>query len=324
MVTTIGAAALAALSLIGAAAPVQAGCTLEPKAEFKVALRGPRPVTPVTVNGTELDFLIDSGAFFSTITPAKASEVKLKPAYARGDILGVGGRTALQVADADSFRVGGRTLRDVQFVVAEGIGDGLAGAVGQSLLIAGDVDYDLSGGLIRLLTPKDCGDSPLAYWALGKPFNTLAVNAVTLDRPHTFGMVHINGKQVSVVFDTGASASVLKLEAARRLGLDPVASGAPLIGTTRGIGPKLARTWIVPVAEFRIGDEVIGNTHLRVSDFAEGKFDMLLGADFFRSHHVLIANSQHKLYFTYTGGPVFDLGPGASASASATAGPPTP
>jgi len=35
--------------------------------------------------------------------------------------------------------------------------------------------------------------------------------------------------------------------------------------------------------------------------------DMLLGSDFFVSHHVFVANSQHKLYVTYNGGPVFNL-----------------
>ena len=34
---------------------------------------------------------------------------------------------------------------------------------------------------------------------------------------------------------------------------------------------------------------------------------MLIGADFFLSHRVFIANSQDKIYFTYNGGPVFDL-----------------
>jgi len=34
---------------------------------------------------------------------------------------------------------------------------------------------------------------------------------------------------------------------------------------------------------------------------------MLLGSDFFVSHHVFVANSQHKLYVTYNGGPVFNL-----------------
>jgi hypothetical protein len=35
--------------------------------------------------------------------------------------------------------------------------------------------------------------------------------------------------------------------------------------------------------------------------------DMLLGADFLRSHRVLIAHSQRKMYFTYAGGTVFPV-----------------
>jgi hypothetical protein len=33
--------------------------------------------------------------------------------------------------------------------------------------------------------------------------------------------------------------------------------------------------------------------------------DMLLGADFLRSHRVLLAMSQRRLYFSYVGGRVF-------------------
>jgi hypothetical protein len=32
---------------------------------------------------------------------------------------------------------------------------------------------------------------------------------------------------------------------------------------------------------------------------------MLLGADFLRSHRVLVSHSQRKIYFTYVGGPIF-------------------
>ena len=34
---------------------------------------------------------------------------------------------------------------------------------------------------------------------------------------------------------------------------------------------------------------------------------MLLGVDFFLAHHIFIANSQNKIYFTYNGGRVFSL-----------------
>ena len=33
--------------------------------------------------------------------------------------------------------------------------------------------------------------------------------------------------------------------------------------------------------------------------------DLIIGADFFRAHRIFLANSQGKLYFTYSGGPIF-------------------
>ena len=79
----------------------------------------------------------------------------------------------------------------------------------------------------------------------------------------------------------------------------------------------MTRTWIAPFASFKIGDEEIRNTRLRIGDIATD-IDMLIGADFFLSHHLYVASSQHKLYFTYNGGPVFDL------SASPKENPPPP
>src|SRR5262249_26060507 len=43
--------------------------------------------------------------------------------------------------------------------------------------------------------------------------------------------------------------------------------------------------------------------------------DMLLGADFFLSHRIYVANSQNRVYFTYNGGPVFNLNAPKTAAA---------
>ena len=34
---------------------------------------------------------------------------------------------------------------------------------------------------------------------------------------------------------------------------------------------------------------------------------MLLGADFFISHRIFVANKEHRIFLTYNGGPVFNL-----------------
>jgi hypothetical protein len=53
--------------------------------------------------------------------------------------------------------------------------------------------------------------------------------------------------------------------------------------------------------------EEIHNSPIRVVDDDMGSdgTDMLLGMDFFLSHHVFIARSQNVIYLTYNGGPIF-------------------
>jgi hypothetical protein len=43
----------------------------------------------------------------------------------------------------------------------------------------------------------------------------------------------------------------------------------------------------------------------RARDALDDQPEMILGADFLQSHRVLFANSQRRLYFSYTGGPIF-------------------
>jgi tetratricopeptide (TPR) repeat protein len=57
-------------------------------------------------------------------------------------------------------------------------------------------------------------------------------------------------------------------------------------------------------------------------NLGDGSTDMILGVDFMLAHHMYIANSQRKLYFTYNGGRVFSLDTtsiGAHESAAAAA-----
>jgi tetratricopeptide (TPR) repeat protein len=68
----------------------------------------------------------------------------------------------------------------------------------------------------------------------------------------------------------------------------------------------MVETWIGRFSSFKIGEEEIQNAQLRFADIPIS-VDMLLGADFFLSHRIMLSNSQHQIYITYGGGPVFDL-----------------
>ena len=49
-------------------------------------------------------------------------------------------------------------------------------------------------------------------------------------------------------------------------------------------------------------------TGSRIAREIDGLPEMLIGADFVRSHRIYVALGQRKVYFSYLGGPVFHQG----------------
>jgi tetratricopeptide (TPR) repeat protein/predicted aspartyl protease len=314
-----------ALILVGStatSAQALAECTLK-AAELPVMMTDRRPLVHAGIDGSDALFLIDSGAVFSWLTPAAAAQFKLRlaPASAGFAMQGIGGEAQTWVTRVNTFTLLGQPIPKVYFLVgANELGGGAAGTLGQNVLrVLGDVEYDLADGVIRLVHTKDCGKATLAYWATGKPYSVIDIEATRSTSPYIASVAFVNGARIRVLFDTGASTSVLSLETAKRAGVTPDSPGVVDAGEGAGIGPHTVRTWIAPFASFRIGDEEVRNTRLRFGATSMPDVDMLLGADFFLSHRIFVANSQHKLYFTYNGGPVFNL-----TAAAATPGGPAP
>ena len=81
---------------------------------------------------------------------------------------------------------------------------------------------------------------------------------------------------------------MLKKSAAERVGFKADAPGVVAGGLSGGIGRDVAENWIAPFASFEIGGEKVTNTRLRVATINLPDSDMLLGADFFLSHRVLV------------------------------------
>jgi TPR repeat protein len=73
-----------------------------------------------------------------------------------------------------------------------------------------------------------------------------------------------------------------------------------------GIGNEAAAAWSTPVRTVQIGDETIQNGSLEII-YSRGREteDLVLGQDFLRTHRVLFALAQKKLYLSYRGGSVF-------------------
>ncbi len=288
------------------------------------------PVVEAKINGAEVRFIADSGAFYSVISPGVAQELHLhlQPGPFGMVMQGIGGSTSgIDLVDIKSFSLGDTPNFHADFAVGGSEeGPGVAGLIGRNILRMVDTEYDLADGVIRLVQPKGCGKLPLAYWLKpDQPFGEVDMESEDdgprseVFRPPIRASAIVNGKRIVVEFDSGSPGSMLTLAGARRLGIDLNAKGVEQTGLIAGVGRHQVRSWIAPVDSFGIGGEAIQHTRLRVGDFEMDDADMLLGDDFLLSHRVFFAGSQHKIYFSYNGGPVFKLeaSPGAPTAVAA-------
>ncbi|HEY2634489.1 MAG TPA: aspartyl protease family protein [Steroidobacteraceae bacterium] len=285
-------------------------CKIGKVADLPITMNSLRPTIDAKINDKDAKFVLDSGAFYSMITSATAAEYDLKtrPGPFGLRVIGVGGAVDVQIATVKEFSIVGLTMKNVEFLVG-GSDVGNAGLLGQNLLEKFDVEYDLANGMIRLFHTEDCENTRLAYWlAPDQAYSLMPIDHIDPLHPHTIGVAYVNDHKIRVEFDTGAFTSILSLKAAERAGVKPDSPGVVASGYTSGIGRGMTKEYIAPFATFKMGDqEEIRNTRLRIADIGLDNADMLVGADFFVSHRVFVANKEHKLFLSYNGGPVFNL-----------------
>jgi tetratricopeptide (TPR) repeat protein/predicted aspartyl protease len=302
-----------ALVLAAIAGRAAADCKLERYAELPVTMAGTRPLITGSINGVAVQFLADTGAFFNMISRETAERLKLRSeALPEGFLVwGVGGAALPSLATAKDFTLVGlsaQTFHKVPFIeVGNFFVTDENGIIGQNLLGHADGEYDLANGFIRLFYAKDCRGKPLAYWHGADPVAVIEMEPTLESSPQLIGSVKLNGTKIKVMFDSGASHSILSLRAAARAGIKPDSPGVVSGGQSRGIGKHVAESWLARFDSLDLGGEEIKNARLRIADIDLPDVDMLLGADFFLSHRIYVANSQRKIYFTFNGGRVFDL-----------------
>ena len=302
-------ASLLILDLLLSPALAGAACKLDKLVDLQVTMVGGYATVPAKVGASPETFILASASAYSTLSPA--SVARLNPglkasAHEVGSTDSAGRAASLQVVTVNDLTLGRMPYTGVDFIVGGTQIVGAAGVLGQNVLQIGDVDYDLAHGQVTVLRPEGCASTSLAYWATSQPYSVVdlqpAPNAATPSRITAY----LNGQPVNVVLDTASPVSMVSSDAAQRLGIKPLPGPGDRAGVSVGA-----------FQSFRIGDEEIKNVRLRMGEAKGGGPDLVLGSDFLRSHHVFVAASQRKVYFTYGGGQVFDLdAAGATTGAS--------
>jgi clan AA aspartic protease (TIGR02281 family) len=175
--------------------------------------------------------------------------------------------------------------------------------------------------MLRLIRPQDCATTQLAYWATpGMTYSVVPLQSEGHNTGHTIVTIAVNGQPMRAYLDTGADTSFITAHAAAKAGVKTSDEGVKRAGDSHGLDGDI-KTWVATFGSVKIGDEEIKNAKLAIGESVSNDFEVLLGADFFMAHHVYVANSQGKLYFTYSGGPVFRTSAPQAAAASGDAQP---
>jgi len=308
---------IALLGALAAPMPPASKCEAAKIAEFPITMAGRSPMVDARFGDRIARFILDSGAFYSTISRASAAEfgLKVSPAPEWFRLQGIGGDTSAGIAETDTFSLAGIKLPKVGFIVG-GSDTGTAGLIGQNILGIADVEYDLPHGAVRLMKTNGCGRTGLAYWAGDKPYTMLELegNPDGAFRPHTIATVLLNGVKIKALFDSGAQSSLLSLATAKRLGITPDTPGVEFVGNGGGLGTRKVSTWLATFDKIDIGGEAINKPKIRMSQLDLGNADMLIGVDFFLTHRMFVSNTTHRMFITYEGGPVFGLSPKGARS----------
>jgi len=253
--------------------------------------------------------LIDTGSTNTILTRFGVDKRSLRQSATVIASEGVGGMTRMYRVPVDHFQIGPIKSEEVgSLMMIDEMGDRptFDAIVGGDFLMHMDVEIFLAEKKLKFFSPHNCASTYLGYW---NP--NAVVTPLDFDRNGKRPLieVEINGVKMRALIDSGSSISIIKSSAAKRTGISIDAPSVKQIGTVNGIGNKLVKLSETTFKTFTIADETINNAHLKIIDDGKGRsweeFDVILGADFLRSHRVLFAVSQKLVYLSYTGGPAF-------------------
>ncbi|MDE1145502.1 MAG: retroviral-like aspartic protease family protein [Azospirillaceae bacterium] len=298
----------------GGRAGEAAKCKLGKLGTLNLTMDGNMPLLDATVNDQKVYLLMDTGAALSLITKPATDRLQLtRHAVPFASVEGVGGRAQLYVARVKELKLGEWTARNIDMPVSSNHDIGapdIAGILGENFLSQFDLDIDIAHNSVVLLKAMDCDDdTPLVLWQGN--YADADIGRSQQGNPKIWLTVKLNGQDVHAILDTGAYTSVLTQRAAERAGIKPDSPGVTRSGGSQGIGDNEVQDYVGVFDSFELGDEQIKHVRLRFGDLFEHRGynvpEMLLGLDFLRAHRVMVAHSQRKIYFTYLGGPVFQV-----------------
>ena len=314
---------------MAAAGAASAECKIGIQVEMPVHMERNEPLMTGQINGHDIEIMADLGANKSLLFRSAMARLGLHAFVVdNSSFYGVDGPTKAYTTTLDTMTLGTLKARNLSlFVVgSEAASPGpVVGLLGADFFSQSDVEFDLGHNAIRFLKATGCKEDEVLYW--GGAYSTLALAGARDGDNGLYVEVKLNGQPVLAQLDTGAGLTIVNTSTARRVGAElraPDGNKGYLVGiASNRLQLSTARLKTIQLDQETLHNVDIGaadimsrnvehNLGSRIATPIESTTDsLILGADFFMSHRILISRSQHRIYFTYNGGSIF--GPAASS-----------
>ena len=255
-------------------------------------------VTHVMVNGTPVPGILDTGAQTSAVTDGLVTRLGLLSDPRHGSLMsGVGGEGLAQNdALVSQFSLAGFDPGQdhypvISLPVDDHDGEPLGALIGADVLSHFDIDLDVGHGRATLYDPDRCTQQ-LPDWA--EPYDSVKLDVTWSER--LLLDVKVDGHALRALLDSGATASVIDLPAAQKLGVTTEALPNEQSGEGFGAAGVHFHRVLHTFGSLEIAGERDEAPKLAVLDRSLQEADILLGLDWLRRHHVWISSRRHVMY----------------------------
>lgn len=316
-----GIALLALISQPALAADNCAPLKLVNDVPLKMTAGDRRALVPVTINGVEETFLLDTAGFASQIWPSVAKKLALPIGDSAGKITDFYGHAAESEAMVSKFGLGRLLAQDTSLLISTSTFDQedgpYVGLLAADFMGRYDTELDFAGGKMRYFSTDHC-DGHVIYW----PAGALAVVDMRFGSDHHIVVpVTLDGHPFKATLDTGSPNTLIRAPEAKRVfALDTPGSGdtpMPDLDGMKRFGHVFSKLEFDGIA--------INNPHVVVFPDLVGKHDpnndyqtgsrvarvddvdsnpaITIGMNILSKLHLYIAFKERKLYITPAAAP---------------------
>jgi predicted aspartyl protease len=262
---------------------------------------------PVTVAGRTVSFIVDTGSEGSMISPWLARFLRLEQdPRALTHVSGTGGSAGIVPnVIVPGLRVGDAGFGPVSMPLGflpsrPNITPPVEGLLGGDVLAHDVLEMDAPQGRVAMWTAP--GKIPASCDLL--PPEIAGVRWQELkgeERGHRIVLrVRLDGHELTALLDSGARSRIVSRRAAEAVGVTDAQLDVDPGGTTAGVdGRESVYRWH-RFHSLTIGNETEKSPVLTVAPVSEEDVDMLLGSDWFATHHVWVFYRQGRIFAAKT------------------------